>query len=398
MTQDHLQGVRRPKPWFASRAVLNIFDCTVAAAGLIVFSPIMLAIMAAIWYESGRPFFFSQARLGRHGRLFYIHKFRKFGPQEGTSGLGVTVKGDMRLTPLGAILERTKLDELPQLWNVLKGDMAIVGPRPESTKFADCFTGPFRQVLDHKPGIFGPCQVLFRNEGALYPEGADVEQFYRDVLFKKKAKLDIEYFAHHTLWSDIQVLAQGVFGVLGIGREKPLEALPEVPRPQPAVAKTASAAQDAGSIGTPTQTATKAPSAVQSASRVRVHAGLPGAGKRERAVRGAAARASMAKPRLVLQNGGNTNGTGSTPVIGDVLQQRLADMDAMLKSFENQLAVKDKQIKELTASQRDMQLMLRNEFKYIFPVPGERQPAHADVTPRPLKAADEAVLPHAASK
>ena len=125
------------------------------------------------------------------------------------------MEDDPRLTGVGRFLARTKLDELPQLWNVFKGDMSIVGPRPESLDFQDCFDGPYRLVLQHKPGIFGPSQVLFRNERALYSGRPDPEHFYRDVLFPLKAHIDLAYFAHRTFFRDVAWTVWGALAVFG---------------------------------------------------------------------------------------------------------------------------------------------------------------------------------------
>lgn len=125
------------------------------------------------------------------------------------------MEDDPRLTAIGRLLARTKLDELPQLWNVLTGEMSIIGPRPESLDFADCFDGPFHSVLEHKPGVFGPNQVIFRDECSLYRERSDPERFYRDILFPLKARVDLSYFANRTFFHDIVWVVRGVFAVFG---------------------------------------------------------------------------------------------------------------------------------------------------------------------------------------
>src|SRR5690606_17811654 len=119
--------------------------------------------------EDGRPILFRQMRIGQLGRPFRMLKFRKFRSECGAQGLPLTLEGDSRMTMVGRFLRATKFDELPQFWNVLVGDMAIIGPRPETPAFADCFTGGLERVLDHKPGIFGPSQAIFRNESTLFP-------------------------------------------------------------------------------------------------------------------------------------------------------------------------------------------------------------------------------------
>ena len=128
----------------------------------------------------------------------------------GDAGPGVTVNGDIRMTRLGRFLERTKLDELPQLWNILKGEMSFVGPRPESKRFAHLFNGEYKAVLRYVPGIFGPSQVQYRNEGMLYPPDEDPETYYCRVVFPEKAKLDTDYYNKAYFYSDIGWIIRGI--------------------------------------------------------------------------------------------------------------------------------------------------------------------------------------------
>jgi lipopolysaccharide/colanic/teichoic acid biosynthesis glycosyltransferase len=177
-------------------------DILCAGTATAVLSPVFVLVTLAICIETGRPILFSQLRLGQAGQPFRMYKFRKFRPNCDLNGYPLTVREDARLTTLGRILAATKLDELPQLWNVLRGDMSLVGPRPESLDFADCFSNGFEQLLEHKPGLFGPCQVMFRHESRLYPTDASAADFYRTVLFPAKAKIDLAYFPRRTLASD----------------------------------------------------------------------------------------------------------------------------------------------------------------------------------------------------
>lgn len=205
-------------------------DCLIVLIALILLAPFMALTVAAIWIESGRPIFFSQIRLGKAGRPFRLHKFRKFHATEQQSGPAVTLRNDPRSTRVGRVLERTKLDELPQLWNILVGEMALVGPRPESLAFADCFDGSYRRTLDYKPGIFGPCQVIFRHESDLYEPGRDPEEFYRQTLFPLKASVELAYFPNRTMVSDARWAVQSVLAVFDcsfrpFGNMRSLEAI-----------------------------------------------------------------------------------------------------------------------------------------------------------------------------
>jgi len=194
--------------------VQHLFEIGLACGLLAFVAPLMMLIAAALLLESGRPVFFAQVRLGQHGRPFRMLKFRKFHAKEGSSGLPLTLTADSRMTRVGRILCSTKLDELPQLWNVVRGDMAVVGPRPESPAFADCFHGWVARVLDHRPGIVGPSQAVFRDESLLFTHEADPTILYRDVLLPAKACIDLAYYQQRTILSDLRWIAVCVLATL----------------------------------------------------------------------------------------------------------------------------------------------------------------------------------------
>jgi lipopolysaccharide/colanic/teichoic acid biosynthesis glycosyltransferase len=196
------------------------FDLLVAGFGLLLVAPLMLLVALIILIESGRPIFFAQTRLGQHGRHFQLYKFRKFRRNACEAGRPLTIRGDDRFSRFGRFLEATKIDELPQLYNVLRGDMSIVGPRPESLAFEDCFSGENRAVLAWRPGIFGPSQVAFRDEGALYPPGLEPVRLYRQVLFPTKVQLDLSYYPRRTLASDCAWVVAGVLAVVGVHKDR----------------------------------------------------------------------------------------------------------------------------------------------------------------------------------
>ena len=194
-------------------ALKRALDIVVSGSALLALLPLMLLIAAAIRIESPGPVLFAQTRLGRYGKPFRLLKFRKFADGPAERGPAVTLRADARLTRVGRLLQESKLDELPQFWNVLTGEMSLVGPRPESMRFADCFSAPYRGVLRHQPGMFGPTQVLFRNESDLFPVNRDPEDYYREVLFPAKARLDLAYYAKADVAQDIQWLLRGVLTV-----------------------------------------------------------------------------------------------------------------------------------------------------------------------------------------
>jgi lipopolysaccharide/colanic/teichoic acid biosynthesis glycosyltransferase len=192
----------------------RLLDVVLASAVLLILLPLMLLIGLAIRVESGSPILFSQLRIGRHGQPFRMFKFRKFHPWHNADGYPLTLERDGRMTAVGTVLRATKLDELPQLWNVIRGDMSIVGPRPETFAFADCFVDGFEQILSYRPGIIGPSQVIFRNESALFPPDTDPTTFYRTVIFPIKARIDLEYYHRRTLLRDIGWIGNGALAIL----------------------------------------------------------------------------------------------------------------------------------------------------------------------------------------
>lgn len=197
----------------ADAALRRLIDIVGALAALIILAPLMAAIALAVRLDTTGPVLYSQLRLGRGGQHFRLYKFRKFRARC-DGGWALTVEDDPRFTRVGRVLARWKLDELPQLWNVLAGDMSLVGPRPETLDFADCYAGSYRKILDHRPGLFGPCQVRFRNESSLYPAGQDPSEFYRTVLFPAKARIDLRWLSQRSLLSDIGWIARGIVAVL----------------------------------------------------------------------------------------------------------------------------------------------------------------------------------------
>jgi lipopolysaccharide/colanic/teichoic acid biosynthesis glycosyltransferase len=216
--EDALRGVRQRR----------VFDITVSALAVIILSPVFFLVILAIWLETGRPFLFSQIRLGYRGKQFRIYKFRKFYPEDDSPGCPLTAKKDSRMTPLGRFLEKSKLDELPQFWNVLRGDMSVVGPRPETPIFADCFEQGFARVLGYRPGILGPSQAFFRHESSLFPAGVDPVAFYRSVIFPFKARIDLAYYENGSLYSDIVWIIRCVLVVVRLPSACPQDFLAQI--------------------------------------------------------------------------------------------------------------------------------------------------------------------------
>ena len=198
----------------------RVFDVVVAGLGLVAAAPLFLAIAIAIKRDSPGPVFFGQVRIGRKRRLFAMWKFRKMPHDLPEQGPMLTARNDHRLTRVGHWLERTKLDELPQLLNVLASEMSIVGPRPEVPKFVDRATPDLWDLaLSVKPGIFGPNQVRYRNEADLYPKDCtDLEAFYLRHILPAKLEVDARYARRSNLFGDVWLLVRGVLATtFGLG-------------------------------------------------------------------------------------------------------------------------------------------------------------------------------------
>lgn len=188
-----------------------LFDRVMSLVGLVVLSPLLLIVALLIWLKMpGGPVLFRQTRVGKDGKLFTMVKFRSMMVDHG--GSSVSVAGENRITPLGAKLRRYKLDELPELWNVLVGDMSFVGPRPDVPGYADKLVGEDRVILKLRPGITGPASLKYRNEEELLA-GVDDPQAYNDtVIFPDKVRINKEYYYNWSFWKDIQYIFQTVFG------------------------------------------------------------------------------------------------------------------------------------------------------------------------------------------
>jgi len=182
----------------------RLFDIAASLAGLIVLSPVMAAIGFAILVDSGSPVLFSQDRVGRGGRIFRIHKFRSMRPAAGPQ---ITAGGDPRITRVGAFLRRAKLDELPQLWNILIGEMSFVGPRPEvPDMFARYPVDARERIVSVRPGITDLATLEFRNEEALLAAAADPERVYLDQIVPRKIALYLEYIDRRSFGLDMSIL------------------------------------------------------------------------------------------------------------------------------------------------------------------------------------------------
>jgi lipopolysaccharide/colanic/teichoic acid biosynthesis glycosyltransferase len=187
----------------------RLFDLLVALGGLVVFGLPMLAIALWVRLDSPGPVFFRQERVGRGGRPFRIHKFRTMSADAPFRGPLLTVGADPRITRAGAWLRRSKLDELPQLLDVLAGHMSIVGPRPEVPQYVALYPASLReQVLSVRPGITDPVSLRLADESELLAKAADPEREYREVILPAKLREAAAYAGRATLWSDLVVIGR----------------------------------------------------------------------------------------------------------------------------------------------------------------------------------------------
>ncbi len=206
-------GYGKMGPW--GRRAKRCLDFFVALVGLVLLLPVFLVIAVLIKLDSPGPVFFRQRRVGLGGELFRIFKFRTMVQGAYQMGSRLTVKRDPRITRLGKFLRWSKLDELPQLINVLKGDMSLVGPRPEDPYFVQYYRGEQVQVLSVPPGIFGPSQIHGRDEVDEYPDGLkDTEAYYVEHILPAKLQRDLEYIRSATFWSELKFLVGGAWATL----------------------------------------------------------------------------------------------------------------------------------------------------------------------------------------
>lgn len=195
----------------------RLFDIAVASVGLFVLWPIMLLIALAIKLSSSGPVLYSQIRIGQYGHPFRLHKFRSMVVNAERLGSSVTTGRDPRITPIGRILRRTKLDELPQLWNVVRGDMSFVGPRPDVPEIIATYTPQMRAILNVRPGITSIASLNLCHEEEILACVADPDTFYIEVVVPAKVELAMEHIRHNSFWFDLSILLRTIW-VLTMGR------------------------------------------------------------------------------------------------------------------------------------------------------------------------------------
>lgn len=192
----------------------RLFDIIFSFLGLTVLSPLFFLLAVWIKLDSRGPVFYRQVRVGRHNRDFRIFKFRsmRVGSDKGSL---VTIGGrDPRVTRSGYYIRKFKLDELPQLINVLIGDMSFVGPRPEVRKYVDMYTTEQLHVLDVRPGITDEASIAYRNENELLAAAPDPERYYIETVMPDKLRINLKYVEKHSLWGDMELIFKTFVAVL----------------------------------------------------------------------------------------------------------------------------------------------------------------------------------------
>ncbi|UXH77645.1 sugar transferase [Roseateles amylovorans] len=185
----------------------RLFDLLCAGIGLLLLSPLLLLVAAWIKLDSPGPVMFRQERVGRGGRPFFIHKFRTMRVDAPSLGPQITVGADARITRSGRLLRASKIDELPQLWDVVRGAMSLVGPRPEVPRYVALYPAELREiVLSVRPGITDPASLSFRNESELLAQAEDPEREYVEVVMPMKLRLAADYVRNASLGGDIRLI------------------------------------------------------------------------------------------------------------------------------------------------------------------------------------------------
>jgi lipopolysaccharide/colanic/teichoic acid biosynthesis glycosyltransferase len=193
----------------------RVFDIAVSLAALILLVPVLAVIALLVKLSSPGPVFYRQRRVSRGGRLFQLFKFRTMVVGADRLAPNVSATGDPRVTRVGSFLRRSYLDELPQLLNVLRGDMSLVGPRPETPEFVDLYTPEERRVLTVRPGLAGPSTLAFMDEAELLARAPDPVSFYETTVLHERVRADLAYLERRSIGYDIRLLAQQVMAIVG---------------------------------------------------------------------------------------------------------------------------------------------------------------------------------------
>jgi lipopolysaccharide/colanic/teichoic acid biosynthesis glycosyltransferase len=187
----------------------QVFDTTMAVLGLLALAPVFVVVAVLIKLEDGGPVFYKAKRVGRRGKLFPLYKFRSMRVDADRMGPGITTSGDPRITRIGAWVRRTKVDELPQLLNVVAGDMSLVGPRPEDPRYVALYTPEQRQILQVRPGITSAASLAYRHEEQML-SGPNWQDTYINEVMPAKLAIDLEYLARRNVLTDLTLILRTI--------------------------------------------------------------------------------------------------------------------------------------------------------------------------------------------
>ena len=190
--------------------IKRIFDFFLSLIGLIVLFLVLVLIAISIKFSSKGPVLFRQKRVGKDGKIFTLVKFRTMMVNKNRNNT-ITAKGDDRITKIGEFLRKYKLDELPELWNVFKGEMSLVGPRPDVPGYADNLKDKDRKILKLRPGITGTASLKYANEEEILSMQDNPQKYNDEVIFPDKVKINLEYYENQTLWLDIKIIFATIF-------------------------------------------------------------------------------------------------------------------------------------------------------------------------------------------
>jgi lipopolysaccharide/colanic/teichoic acid biosynthesis glycosyltransferase len=189
--------------WVRQR-LARVFDAACAASALVLILPLLAMLALVVLVDAGSPALFSQTRVGKDGRPFRIWKFRTM--HAGSRGSAITASEDPRITRSGAVLRKFKLDELPQLFNVLKGDMSLVGPRPETPEYVELRAPAWQAVLAVRPGITDLATLVYRDEETVLGSSSDPDALYRETILPEKLRLNLAYLRARSFWQDLRLI------------------------------------------------------------------------------------------------------------------------------------------------------------------------------------------------
>lgn len=185
------------------------FDIFFSLLGLVILSPVFLLITLLILFQMSQPVLFKQMRTGRYGKPFKIYKFRTMHVNH--NGNSISVKNEKRITHLGAKLRKYKMDELPELWNILKGDMSFVGPRPEVNEYTNKLNANEKLILNLRPGLTGPASIKYVDEEEILASVPNPQKYNDEVIWPDKVKINLDYYYNRNFWTDILLIAKTIF-------------------------------------------------------------------------------------------------------------------------------------------------------------------------------------------